>query len=412
VRHTYSLNRGVNKIKTKIDITKSLMGLMVLAMPVVLFFGLKGASAATTYSLFGDASVVSGGNPGMAAQIRSDAAIAPGYGGVNVTPSSPISWASLTTLSTDYNVTNDNCGGGSPRFEIGVDTNNDGASDGNVRVAIGPSPSYTGCATGWQSTGNVIGSTDAGRYDYSMFGGSPFTTYSGAPASVTTGQVVSVTVVDDGSWNAPATGGDSEQTTLVDNINLNGDITTFELPTVKVTIDKYLDGSQATALSANSSSFPMVSTWNATNIGPGTGPYNLGPVGFNSPNPYEAVTSDMTQGADYTTNEVTGGQVVATTCTPGGAPYSLVGYTTGDTLVAAQTATPSLAIPAFTNLQNDKYVIVWNQSCTTPTNKDQCKNGGWQNFNAPSFKNQGQCVSWVEHNVLGHGTPAATKPSH
>jgi hypothetical protein len=194
VRHIYSLNRGVNKIKTKIDITKSLMGLMVLAMPVVLFFGLKGASAATTYSLFGDASVVSGGNPGMAAQIRSDAAIAPGYGGVNVTPSSPISWASLTTLSTDYNVTNDNCGGGSPRFEIGVDTNNDGASDGNVRVAIGPSPSYTGCATGWQSTGNVIGSTDAGRYDYSMFGGSPFTTYSGAPASVTTGQVVSVTV--------------------------------------------------------------------------------------------------------------------------------------------------------------------------------------------------------------------------
>jgi hypothetical protein len=30
-----------------------------------------------------------------------------------------------------------------------------------------------------------------------------------------------------------------------------------------------------------------------------------------------------------------------------------------------------------------------------PTNKDQCKNNGWKNF--PQFKNQGQCVSSVEH---------------
>jgi hypothetical protein len=31
-----------------------------------------------------------------------------------------------------------------------------------------------------------------------------------------------------------------------------------------------------------------------------------------------------------------------------------------------------------------------------PTNKDQCKNGGWQTFNNPSFKNQGDCVSFVQ----------------
>ncbi|HLJ69599.1 MAG TPA: hypothetical protein VKX16_19760 [Chloroflexota bacterium] len=30
-----------------------------------------------------------------------------------------------------------------------------------------------------------------------------------------------------------------------------------------------------------------------------------------------------------------------------------------------------------------------------PTSKDQCKNGGWQNFNNPTFKNQGDCVSYV-----------------
>ncbi len=32
-----------------------------------------------------------------------------------------------------------------------------------------------------------------------------------------------------------------------------------------------------------------------------------------------------------------------------------------------------------------------------PTNKDQCKNDGWRAFNNPSFRNQGDCVSFVNH---------------
>jgi hypothetical protein len=31
---------------------------------------------------------------------------------------------------------------------------------------------------------------------------------------------------------------------------------------------------------------------------------------------------------------------------------------------------------------------------TQQTSKDQCKNGGWQNFSNPAFKNQGDCVSY------------------
>ena len=30
-----------------------------------------------------------------------------------------------------------------------------------------------------------------------------------------------------------------------------------------------------------------------------------------------------------------------------------------------------------------------------PTSKEQCKNGGWRNF--PQFKNQGQCIAFVNH---------------
>ncbi len=33
----------------------------------------------------------------------------------------------------------------------------------------------------------------------------------------------------------------------------------------------------------------------------------------------------------------------------------------------------------------------------SPVSKDECKKGGWMSFNSPSFKNQGQCVSYVNH---------------
>lgn len=35
---------------------------------------------------------------------------------------------------------------------------------------------------------------------------------------------------------------------------------------------------------------------------------------------------------------------------------------------------------------------------TKPTNKDQCKNNGWTSFTGPTFKNQGQCVSYMQAN--------------
>ena len=41
----------------------------------------------------------------------------------------------------------------------------------------------------------------------------------------------------------------------------------------------------------------------------------------------------------------------------------------------------------------------WNVEPTlTPGSRDDCKNTGWQTFNTPVFRNQGQCVSYVERN--------------
>ncbi|MDE1925467.1 MAG: choice-of-anchor C family protein [Patescibacteria group bacterium] len=166
---------------------------------------------------------------------------------------------------------------------------------------------------------------------------------------------------------------------------------------VTVTIDKFIDGAMATAVSAAGDSFPMQSSWNAVNLGgAGSGTYSLGTTGFNSANAYEAVTSPMDQGSTYTTSEVTGGSVVGADCTTG-QPYALVGYTTGATEADAAAATPSLTVPNFTNLASNEYVIVWNKSCvsgfvttdpaTNVTSSDATLNGanGTANATGHSF---------------------------
>jgi len=155
---------------------------------------------------------------------------------------------------------------------------------------------------------------------------------------------------DNGTWTDadPASGGDQ------------GDIT--GTAPVTVTIDKFIDGSMATASSSNNASFPMNATWDATNIGSGSGSYALGPTGFNSPNPYEAVTAGMTSGASYSTSEDTSGAVVGADCTTG-KPYMLAGYKTGDTLADAEAATLSTSTPSFTDMTGNEVVLVYNTMC-------------------------------------------------
>jgi hypothetical protein len=41
-------------------------------------------------------------------------------------------------------------------------------------------------------------------------------------------------------------------------------------------------------------------------------------------------------------------------------------------------------------------------SSAKPASKDDCKDGGWMTFQDPSFKNQGQCVSYVVSNRGGN----------
>lgn len=124
-----------------------------------------------------------------------------------------------------------------------------------------------------------------------------------------------------------------------------------------VHIFKFIDGVQATTGSANGVNFPMFTpTYNA--------PFTLGPNGWTGGDiAYEASTSPMAIGSNYSAYENTTTPLVGTTC-DGTHPYALAGYSTGSTMQFALNNPVTTTAPNFTNLQGDQYVIVHNKTCT------------------------------------------------
>ncbi|MEK7511032.1 MAG: hypothetical protein AAB582_02260, partial [Patescibacteria group bacterium] len=127
-------------------------------------------------------------------------------------------------------------------------------------------------------------------------------------------------------------------------------------------------------------SFPMVSYWNAKNIGKGSGSYALGPVGFNTNEPYQAVTSDMDTGGTYATQAViswdkSDDALVSGSCRTG-KDYRLEGYSVGDSLAEAEANGPSeMTWAKHSKFTQDKYVIVWYRHCLEAPEHLSPKNG-------------------------------------
>ncbi len=129
-----------------------------------------------------------------------------------------LTFGQITQLAAEYNVTDDDCGAGSPRFAIKV-------GDKNVFVYLGPAGTFSGCAQNtWLSTGNLVGTTDACRVDTSQISpGTQCSTWAAAVALVGTQAVQSISLVVDASWTGstnPAFA-DKEQTVLIRNAKLN-----------------------------------------------------------------------------------------------------------------------------------------------------------------------------------------------
>lgn len=182
------------------------------------------AMAASPFTPFGGATLVPDGASLVSDLSNTD----PGddYSGIDFSVPSDMTFADITELSTTFNVTDDDCAGGSPRYQVNVETP---TGTKNIFVYLGPLPSFTDCPTGDIASGNLIGSLEP-RYDLSQLGGSFYGTYAEALVLAGSYEVSGVQLVVDSGWAMP----DQEQTVIVTN-----PVVTFDAPTSK---DQCKDG--------------------------------------------------------------------------------------------------------------------------------------------------------------------------
>ena len=91
---------------------------LITALVAMLALAFAAPAVAANFTLSGTAAV-QGDNVKLVSDF-SDAAATNDFGAVSFTIPSGTTFGSLTSLSAVYSVTDDDCGGGSPRFQINV----------------------------------------------------------------------------------------------------------------------------------------------------------------------------------------------------------------------------------------------------------------------------------------------------
>jgi hypothetical protein len=193
---------------------------LAIVVGIVLAAVFAPAALSATATPFGGATT-SGGILTLVSN-TGDASAANDFSGASFFDTGVTTFASLTTLSTEFDVTDDDCIAGSPRFQVRVQTP---SGEKNVFVYLGPTPSFTGCSQNvWVASGNLIGSTE-GRFDTSQVqAGTQVSTYAQALALVGTYQVTGISLVVDSGWALA----DKEQTVRIRNVKVN--TSTFFVP--------------------------------------------------------------------------------------------------------------------------------------------------------------------------------------
>lgn len=82
---------------------------------------------------------------------------------------------------------------------------------------------------------------------------------------------------------------------------------------------------------------------------------------------------------------------------PAGSTVSVIALNVGDTSTG-DTGLAGYLDKVVVNLDPDTTTYDFEPLLTPGSDKNECKNGGWMTFNSPTFKNQGECVSYVQSN--------------
>ena len=182
------------------------------------------ALAATAPAFAADGSTTFGGatvTDGVATLVANtgNASTTDDFSGVTAPVPTGLTFGQITELSAEFNVTDDDCGAGSPRFQVKV-------GGKNVHVAFGPAGTLTGCTKDtWLTTGNLTqAQASECRVDTSQFaGGTQCSSWAAAVTLLGTQPVEGVSLVVDASWTGSTNTAftDKEQTVLVRNVKLN-----------------------------------------------------------------------------------------------------------------------------------------------------------------------------------------------
>jgi hypothetical protein len=197
---------------------KKLFG--VVAVLALLCIG--GVAQAATWELFYDAAPSNTGPTGNTVlRLSSPTTGTDPYGYIRYKPDTPFALNNLTNLSTDFNMVQGPFTGGSPRFDIGLDFNNDGAFDWtNDRLIYaywGTQPWGGGTPpTGWTNTGNFMGTSLWG--DITFFDGNTQYTLAGLNTAFGNLNVMRVYVSLDSGWAG------NSQILDIDNFTVNNDV--------------------------------------------------------------------------------------------------------------------------------------------------------------------------------------------
>ena len=356
----------------------ALTGIIAIALGMVVAAGSAQAlHSSEHYSLFDDAAYSTPGNASLrAVTLTSDAT--PGWGGIDYGIATGTTFADIGVLATDYRFADgDSCGGGSPRFQIEVMS---GSTTKNIFVYLGSSPSYTGCADEtWLASGDLL--QNGMTVDTSQLpGGTFYDTYENALAKYGTSTITGISLVADGGWAM-----DGSQIVMIDNTNVDGTVFTYEVADEEDEIapDEPVHLSPANNSTLTSAAFTM-SDW--TDVMDESSPVTYRYESSHS----AATTSDGSFASPIYESGVLASSSISTVGTPEGVYYWHV-----------------MAVDAESNESGwtDAWKVTIDNDATTtppstggPSDKDQCKKGGWMDFTDPTFKNQGQCVSYFNKN--------------
>ena len=198
--------------------------LRLMTAAAAVMFVVAPAAAQTTTDQYGDVQVTNAGPGGSSVFQLTSTGLNPGYGGIYFDYGTPITLASITQLSSNYQMTQGTFGGGSPRFTL-LDTSGNSQA---AYVYFG-TPTGTGTFTdptagSFANTGNYANLTSGdARVEINGFGGfstnTGFITWAAFVAQAGSTNVRYITLDVDGAY-----GSTSSQQAIVNNFRVNADV--------------------------------------------------------------------------------------------------------------------------------------------------------------------------------------------